>query len=267
MLAGLSSLSAMNFYGLMQTEEGYNRQREIFETQPTVERAKDRFLEKALNARSVEEFVDDFEVRQYLTQAYGLEGDLAASPAFIKQVLTEDLGKEDALVYRLNDQRFLKMASDLRLDQGLENIQDPLTIAFVNDKYETVGLEQAVGNENLAVREALYFKRTIGEVETPFQILADNPLRAVVFGVLGIPAEVAYQGVDKQAEAITDRIDIEDFQDPEYVENFISRYLITADSQTDQTGGMASLIQPLSLNGSGSLSDPVIYSLDVNLLV
>ena len=267
MVAGLGALPAPTFFRLMSTEETYDRQLALYQSKPTVERALDRFTEKVYEVETVDELIEDFETRQFLTQAFGIEGDLANSVGFLKRILTDDLGAEDALVYRMNDQRFLKMASDLRLDQGLETIRDPVSLAFIRAQYETVGLEQEVGQENLGVREAMYFRRSVGEIDNAFQILADNVLRTVVFGTLQIPDEVAFQDIDKQAAIIEARLDLEDLKDEEFVDNFLNRYLLQQEpTGTDATAGVASLIQPLFFDDTG-VAAPVIYSLDVNLLI
>ncbi|MCB9959499.1 MAG: DUF1217 domain-containing protein [Rhodospirillaceae bacterium] len=267
MLYGLGGLSAQNLYLLVNTDDVYQRQLNIYKRQPVVERALDKFTEKVYSVETVDELLNDYESRQFLTQAYNIEGDLANSVAFLKRILTDDLSGEDSLAYRMNDQRFLKMATDLRLDRGLETIRDPVYLAKIRTQYQEIGLEREMGDQNLAVREAMYFKRSIGEVENAYQILADNALRAVVFGVLEIPAEVAYQDIDKQAKIITDRIDLADLKDPDFVENWVNRYLLAEDMENPlQTTGIAATIQPLYFNESGKY-EPTIYTLDVNLLI
>ena len=267
MIVGVSGLSAQNMYRLLNTEEGYERQLDLYKNDPQVDRAIERFTTKVYEFTTVDELLEDYEARHFLAQAYNIEGDVVDSVAFIKRILTDDLSAEDALVYRMNDQRFIKMASDLRLDQGLLDLRNPVYLAQIQNQYYEVGLEQAMGDQNLAVREAMYFKRTAGEITNAYQILADNALRAVVFGELQIPPEVAYQDVDKQAALITERLNLEDFQDPDYVDDFVMRYLLRQDAASfDATSGMASLVQPLVFDDSGVLSNP-IYSLDVNLIV
>ena len=96
--------------------------------------------------------------------------------------------------------------------------------------------EKKLGEQNPALREAEYFRRNIGDIENGFDILGDKVLRAVVTTTLNLPQQIALQSVDKQKSLIDARIDVEDFKDPEFVEEFIQKFLITSDSNAAQAG-------------------------------
>jgi hypothetical protein len=57
-----------------------------------------------------------------------------------------------------------------------------------------------------------------------YGILADNALADVVRTALGLPSELAASDIDKQADLINSRLDIEDFKDPEKLNTFMQRF-------------------------------------------
>ena len=82
------------------------------------------------------------------------------------------------------------------------------------DLYVRQTMEINAGNENEGVRLALYFQRKAPELSSVYSILADRALLEVVQTALSIPPEASFQSIDRQAEEISKRIDLEDFKDP-----------------------------------------------------
>lgn len=246
------------------TTQNWDRQFETYKEQPTVQRSVDYFLEAVAEAETPEDLIDDYRVRTVILQAYNIDESLHNSTALLKQVLTEPLESDDALVHRMQDPRFLKMATDLRFDDGLDVIKSEEGQAILIHNYYTMGIEMDVGEQNLAVRESLYFRRSASDVETPYQILSDNALREVVFGAFNIPKEVSYQDVDKQAALIEDHVDVDRLGDEEYREEIIQRYLMNKEIETQSasSAGVLALFQPVQGYAGGAPS----YQIGVNLL-
>jgi hypothetical protein len=57
-----------------------------------------------------------------------------------------------------------------------------------------------------------------------FEILGDRAIGSVVRTILGLPDEIAQLDIDKQAALIKSRIDIEDFKDPEKLQDLLTRF-------------------------------------------
>ena len=72
--------------------------------------------------------------------------------------------------------------------------------------------------QNEGVRLALYFERKAAGLTSAYGILADAALLKVVQTALGIPAATSAMDIDRQAEMIAARLDIEDLKDPEKLE-------------------------------------------------
>ena len=116
---------------------------------------------------------------------------------------------------------------------------------LVND-YVTNEFEVAVGANNSAVREALYFQRTISPEEATAGtskatqadiVLGDSVLDDVAEVALGEPKQLAYQSIRSQEQIIESGIDLSQLQSPKYVAQFTARYLAESDAST---GGVAS---------------------------
>ena len=247
------------------TVERWDEHLENFQEQPTIQRSVDKFLERLGEIESAEELIDDFELRTFLLQSYNIDESLHNSVGLLKRVLLDDLEAEDAMVYQMEDPRFVKMATDLRLDVGLDVVKSVDGQTAIIQNYFTIGLEMDLGDQNMAIREALYFRRTVGETENAFQILGDNALRAVVFGAFNIPKEVSYQDIEKQAALIEQHVEIDRLSEPDYVQELLDRYLIRTDSASGPSGynaGVVSLFQAPAGYGNGAPS----YGVGLNLL-
>ena len=246
------------------TTQQWDRQFDTYKEQPTVQRSVDHFLEAVAAAETPEDLIDDYQVRTFILQAYNIDESFQNSTALLKQVLTEPLESEDALVHGMQDPRFLKMATDLRFDEGLDVINSTDGQATLIHNYYTMGIEMDVGDQNLAVRESLYFRRTASDVETPYQILSDNALREVVFGAFNIPKEVSYQDVDKQADLIADYVEVDRLGDAEYREEIVQRYLMNKEIETQSasSAGVLTLFQPVQGYAGGVPS----FQIGLNLL-
>jgi hypothetical protein len=81
-------------------------------------------------------------------------------------------------------------------------------------------LEEQAGQENTGVRLALYLKRMAGDINTPYDIIADNSLAEIARTTFSIPAEMANTDVD--TKIIEKNLDIKDLQDPEKVEKLVT---------------------------------------------
>ena len=65
--------------------------------------------------------------------------------------------------------------------------------------------------------------------------LSDRSGRVVTF-TLDMPPQIVFQSVDKQKALIDARVDIEKFKDPEFVDDFIRRFLLRKDAENGLGG-------------------------------
>ena len=71
-------------------------------------------------------------------------------------------------------------------------------------------LESQSGEKSEALRLALYFERKAKTVTSAYSILADKALYQVVRTSLGLPSALSGADIEKQAEILTEKIDIDE---------------------------------------------------------
>ncbi|MBB3808016.1 DUF1217 domain-containing protein [Pseudochelatococcus contaminans] len=178
------------------------------------------------------------------------------------------IGKETAIVAALKgDTRALSFSNAKERENfesfkavfAFESDGTPTVAPLVRDVEKTVQayirqtLELDIGNEDNNVRLALNFQRRAADIKSPYDILADEALAAVIRTAYGIPAETATADVDAQARLITSQLDIEDFQDPAKVEKLIRRFLLLADVEAGANSPLLSLFQETGAVDIGEL--------------
>lgn len=218
-----------------------------FKDNREVKREVDYFKSAIAKVKSVDDLFKDHRLVSFLTSATNLAGE-EQYPGKMKRILSESVDNKNAVMYRLSDKRYSQAAESLRLDQGLDKVksaQNDIISAYQKNQYEA-----SVGNENLAVREARYFEQHAGDVNSVWEVLGDPILRKVVTKTLGVPERIAFQPLETQAKALTDRVDLSKLKDANFRDKFIKRFLTQNDMEQWQAGG-ASTDWRLSLLGTG----------------
>ncbi|KGF68518.1 flagellar basal-body rod protein FlgF [Hoeflea sp. BAL378] len=193
-------------------------------SQPVVARESEYYLSRISEIKSVDEFMADTRLFNYAMKAHGLE-DMSYAKAFMRKVLTEGVDNEDAFANKLADSKYKQFAETYNFARHGETatIFTKAQQGTV-DKYHRLSLEQEAGEDNTGVRLALYFQRNAPEITSAYGILADTALYQVVQTALGFSSELAGADIDRQADMINARIDIEDFKDPEKLDSFMQRF-------------------------------------------
>jgi hypothetical protein len=133
-----------------------------FVKQPTVKRDIDYYQSKITQVTSVDAFLKDRRLLTIALSAFQLE-DQVDSKALIRKFLTQDPSDKNSLVNKMLDPRwvnFAKAFASLNSDQGA-TIQGQSHINSILGGYQTNQFEKATGETNPAVRQALYFERTV----------------------------------------------------------------------------------------------------------
>jgi hypothetical protein len=208
-------------------------------SQPQVARESEYYLKRISEIKSIDEFMADTRVFNY-------------AKAFMRKVLTEGVDKEDAFANQLADSKYKEFAETFNFARNGE------TATIFNkaqqgtvDKYHRLTLEEEAGVDNTGVRLALYFERTAPELDSVYGILADTALYEVVRTALGIPAEIAASDIDKQADMLKSRLDIEDFKDPEKLNTFMQRFTALWELDNPSFGSVDSSLLLSSSTGFG----------------
>lgn len=226
--------------------------------EPLVSRESEYYLAHIEDVKSVDDFLGDNRLFSYAMKAFGL-GDLTYAKALMRKVLVEGVDESDSLANTLTDPRYREFAEAFNFARYGETttIFDRTRQGTV-DRYVRQVMEEDAGAQNEGVRLALYFARKAPDITSAYGILADPALIKVVHTALGIPPATSALDIDKQAEMITDKLNLDDLQDPDKVATFLNRFASLWDlnngTSTSSTPSPAILFtQPLELGVGADL--------------
>lgn len=192
---------------------------------PPIAREVEYYKENIGNVTSAEDLVSDQRLLNFALKAYGLE-EMSYARAFMQKILEGGVDDREALANQLTDPRYREFAEDFNFVQfGTATTSFDRTQSGVVDKFFQQSLEQEAGNQNTGARLAIYFERKSSEVENAFSILGDPALLQVVQTSFGFSPQMSFLTIDRQAEMINERLDIEDLNDPEFMNDLITRFL------------------------------------------
>ncbi|MEM7290275.1 MAG: DUF1217 domain-containing protein [Pseudomonadota bacterium] len=223
---------------------------------PQNSRDVEYYLENIGSVKSAEELVEDTRLLKFALSAYGLEEMSYAKALFVK-LLDEGTTETTALANQLTDPRYKEFAEDFNFIEfgsattSFDKVQQELV-----DKFYQQEIEKQAGNDNVGARLAIYFERKVGEIESPLDVLADRALTQVFQTALGLPSQMSLASIERQEEILSDRLDFEDLSDPEFVENFVNRFL----SLWDINNPSSTAVSPLITSATGS-SQAVSFNL------
>lgn len=196
-------------------------------TFPETETAKQEtayFRENIGNVKAIDDLLSDARLLNYTLRAYRLE-DAGLSREQLHSILSGGVSDPDSPANKHKDENVKKLAAAFDFSSHGES-----TTTFVAaqdltvSKYARQTLEENAGMENEGVRLALYFSRKASEIKSFYSILGDPALAEVVRTALGLPAAIAQADVDQQVKMLEKKLDIKDFQDPEKLEKFLTRF-------------------------------------------
>jgi hypothetical protein len=215
--------------------------------------------------RSLDDFMGDRRLVDYVLKAYGLEGE-RVSDATLRGVLASDPFDRDSFVGRLGNARLRDLAAafnftpDGRIGRvPAQEAQSRADILTTGDLYLRQSMELEAGAQNEGVRLALYFQRKAPSITSAFEVLADKAVLEVVRTALSLPASMSQASIEVQADIIIKRINPADFRDPAKLDKFLTRFAALYDLAN---GGLPTLSAASIILGGGQAS----VGTNVNLL-
>ena len=258
------------YLGWLVLERTEERQREVHDRSPTLERNIDYFRENFSHSLSAGELVDDRRLLSVVLGAFGLSEEINKK-AFIEKILNDGVADDDALANRLNEPRFKAMSEFFGFGPPVDEIiiRDADFIEDVIARYKSLEFERAVGETDNDMRLALNFRREISEFAEStaeestmwLQILGRKPVREVLSAAFGIPIEVSQLDIDRQREIFADKAkqffgdsSKEIFGKPEVIEETIRRFFFRRqiDSGPDATTPGYAALTLLQTNSVGA---------------
>ena len=264
-------IPATGVVGLKLLTETQATQREIFDRQPQLAREIDYFNEKIGGITTAEDLVSDRRLLRVALGAFGLDEELDKR-AFIQRILEEGSEDPESFANRLVDTRYVNFTRAFGFGDILgARTSDVGFAADITAAYKERQFEQAVGEQDEALRLALNFRREIATYANSndplntawFSIMGDLPVRRVFEGAFGLSESFGQLDIDRQREELQDlnnkvfgskSVDI--FNDPAEVENLINRFLVRRsieDGPSAATPGFTALtLLSNATNGIGS---------------
>lgn len=208
-----------------------------YEKTSNIQKDVDYFTKAVEKAQTVDDLFKDYRLLSFIATATNLAGEEQYAGK-MRRIMTESVDNTNAVMYRLSDKRYSQAAATLRLgDNGLDRLKLAGTQSDLIAAYKQAKFETSIGEENMGVRKARYFEQYIqNATSSVYSILGDAILRDVVTSTLGLPAQIAIQPIETQAQAITSRLDISKLADSKYRDAFIKRYLTQYDLANPDTG-------------------------------
>jgi hypothetical protein len=226
--AGSSGQNAAT--ALKSAELNQTKQIGVTAKQPAVQRAINAFTAGVSSAKSVQQLLANPAVMQVLLTANGLADQIPYTALAVK-TLQSNVNDTKSLVNKLTDTRWKAVVQTYDLaNKGLSIIQDPKVMSTLANAYAEVTWRHSLDATTLGLSNALTFRSEASTITSVDQILGDPVMRAVVTTALNIPQQIAFQTLEAQERAITTRVDITRFKDPKFVESFVQRYLIAANT-------------------------------------
>ena len=209
--------------------------------QPDVKRDIDNFTSAVNGATSAQDLLKNPTVLKVLLTANGL-GDQAGYTALAQKALLSDPSDASSLVNKLSNTSWKSAAQTYQFaTKGLSVIQNSSVMSTITNAYAEVKWRQSLDAATPGLSNALTFRSEASGITSVDQILGDSVLRDVVTTALGIPKQIAYQPLEAQEKAISNRLDITKFQDASFVDRFTQRYLVAKQQSTTTTSTTSSL--------------------------
>lgn len=224
--------------------------------EPQVARAIQAFTTAVQNATTPQQLLSNPQALQVLLTANGL-GDQTSYTALATQTLLSNINDPNSLVNKLSDTRWQSVVQTYDFaNKGLSIIQNPQVIQTIANGYAEVTWMNSLDATTPGLSDALEFRKEASSITSVDQILGDPVMRTVVTTALGVPEQIAFQDLPAQEQAITSRLDISKFQDPNFVEQFTQRYLIAAAqaASSSSSSTSSSSLEALAVRAQGLIA-------------
>lgn len=225
--------------------KAYYTQKTMFDTSTeTAELAEEEVLyyrERMGEIETVDEIIADARLVEFIAVSEGMAYEDLAD-GVLGLLLRSDLDDSESYANSFEDVRYQKIAGSFSFDElgrieqsSATGVQSERGLVEASHLYVTQSIEEEAGETEVGARLALYFARMAPTINSVYEILADEAIGQFVRTTLSLAEETASADIDKQAQLIESRLEIQDFQDSEKVNEMINRFLVLYDLQNGST--------------------------------
>ena len=208
------------------------RQQAATASQGDVRSATDYYLANIGKVKTVDQFVNNYQLFSYAMKAFGLS-DMTYAKGLMTKVLNGGVTSSSALANTLSDPRYKAFATAFNFAaNGTSTTTSTAATTGTTAKYVEQTLEDNQAKTNQGVSNALYFSRHASSITSVYGLLADSTMLSVVETAYGISSSLGQSDIDTQAAVLTRVVPIADLQDESKVAKIISRYTAQYDVST-----------------------------------
>ena len=209
-----------------------SRQQAATAAQGDVKNATNYYLANIGKVKTVDQFVDNYQLFSYAMKAFGLS-DMTYAKGLMTKVLDGGVASSTALANTLSDPRYKAFATAFDFAaNGKTTTTTTAATTGTTAKYVEQTLEDNQAKTNPGVSNALYFSRHASSVTSVYGLLADSTMLSVVETAYGISTTLGQSDIDTQAAVLTKVVPIADLQDGAKVAKIVSRYTAQYDVST-----------------------------------
>ncbi|MBO6920081.1 MAG: DUF1217 domain-containing protein [Rhizobiaceae bacterium] len=219
--------------------KAYYTQKTMFDSsEETAALAEEEVLyyrERLGEIETVDEIVADARLVEFIAISEGMTYEDMAD-GVLGLLLRSDLDDPTSYANSFEDVRYQKIAGSFSFDEmgrieqsSLLGVQSERGLVETEHLYVTQSIEEEAGETEVGARLALYFARMAPTITSVYELLADEALGQFTRTTLSLAEETASADIDKQAQLIESRLEIQDLQDSEKVNEMINRFLVLYD--------------------------------------
>ncbi len=193
------------------------------------------YRERLGEIETVDEIVADARLVEFIAISEGMTYEDMAD-GVLGLLLRSDLDDPTSYANSFEDVRYQKIAGSFSFDEmgrieqsSLLGVQSERGLVETEHLYVTQSIEEEAGETEVGARLALYFARMAPTITSVYELLADEALGQFTRTTLSLAEETASADIDKQAQLIESRLEIQDLQDSEKVNEMINRFLVLYD--------------------------------------
>jgi hypothetical protein len=206
----------------------------LIAAKPEVQRDIAQFTRALMSAQTPAQLLANPTALKVLLVANGL-GDQLGDTALATRALLSDPSQARSPVNQLADTRWLGVNKTYAFaTKGLAMLSHREAIAEVAGGYAEALWRLGLNRTTPGLSNALDFLRRASTISNVGQVLGDPTFRAVITTTLGVPRMTAPAA---REQAIAARIDLTQFSNPTFVNQFAHRYLMAEQRAARTSGG------------------------------
>ena len=208
-----------------------------------VQLAIQAFTKAVDSATSVKSLLSNPDFLQVFLTANGL-GSQVGYTALAQQALSSDPTDSSSLAKQLSstNSAWLSTVQTYNFSaNGLAAVQNPQVLSTIANGYAEVQWRESLDKQTPGLSNALYFLANASTLTSADLVLGNSVARTVVTTAFGIPAQIAYQPLQAQEQAISSHLDFSKLSDSAYVQSVTDQYLVQLQASSFTSSSAASI--------------------------